>query len=556
MSADYDIDLGSGSFRISTGSAEAQAWFDRGLVWCYGFAHEEAIRCFRRAAGHDPDAAMAWWGVGYAAGPYYNKPWEKFDPVELATTLTTVRAAVRQALDRIGSASPVERALVEALARRYPSSEPAGDFDRWNDDYAGAMRVAHRSFPGDPDVCALYAEALMNRTPWALWDLETGEPAPGADTVEVIEALEAAIDAREAAGEADHPGLLHMYIHALEMSPHPERALRAADRLRELVPDAGHLRHMPTHIDVQCGYYQATVDSNASAVAADRKLFERDETPGVWHRLSFAHNYHFMLYGAMFLGQHRAAMEATAGMVAGIPESVLRVESPPMADWLEGFVAMQVHAPIRFGRWREIVAMPLPEDRALYCATTAMLHYAKGLAHAVLEDVPAAEAEREHFEAASARVPASRTVFNNTCVDILGIAARMLYGEVSYRTGDHETAFEHLRTAVQLSEDLPYDEPWGWMQPPRHALGALLLEQGRIEEAEAVYRADLGLDDTVPRACRHPENVWSLHGFHECLVRLGKQTEARLVVPRLALALARTDVPIESSCLCRRHCMR
>ena len=557
MSADhdYDFDLGTWSFRVSTPSAEAQRWFDRGLLWCYAFAHEEAVRCFRRAAEHDPGCAMAWWGIAYASGPYYNKPWDKFDPIDLATTLTTVRAATRQALDRIGNAEAVERALIEALARRCPLSDPACDFGRWNDDYADAMREVYRSFPGDPDVCALYAEALINRTPWALWNLETDEPASGADTLEAIEALERATNVREAAGEADHPGLLHMYIHALEMSPHPERALRAADRLRDLVPDAGHLRHMPTHIDIQCGYYQAVVEWNASAVAADRKLFERDEDPGVWHTLSFAHNYHFMLYGAMFLGQHRAAMEATTGMLAAIPESTLRVESPPMADWLEGFVAMQVHAPIRFGRWREIIAMPLPEDRTLYCATTAMLHYAKGLAHAVLEDVPAAREEQRRFEAAAARVPGTRTVFNNACVDILAIAAQMLHGEVSYRTGEHETAFEHLRTAVRLSEELPYDEPWGWMQPPRHVLGALLLEQGRVEEAEAVYRADLGLDGAVIRPCRHPENVWSLHGFHECLVRRGKQTEASLVAPRLALALARTDVPIESSCLCRRHCV-
>ena len=551
MSADYDYDLGTVSFRVSTQSPEAQRWFDRGLIWCYAFAHEEAVRCFRRAAEHDPGCAMAWWGVGYAAGPYYNKQWSKFDPADLERTLLAVRDAARQALDRIEGAAPIERALVEALARRYPSPEPGG-FDRWNDDYADAMRDVHRSFPDDPDVCALFAEALLNRTPWALWDLDTGEPAAGADTLEVIGVLERGIGALEAAREPDHPGLLHMYIHALEMCPNPERALRAADRLRALVPDAGHLRHMPTHIDIQCGYYQATVDWNATAVAVDRKLFERDEAPGVWHTLSFAHNYHFMLYGAMFVGQYRAAMEATAGIVEAIPESVLRVESPPMADWLEGFVAMQVHAPVRFGRWREIIAMPLPEDRALYCATTAMLHYAKGLAHAVLEDVPAAREEQARFEAAAARVPASRTVFNNRCVDILAIAAEMLQGEVSYRTGDHDTAFGHLRAAIRLSEDLPYDEPWGWMQPPRHALGALLLEQGRVEEAEAVYRADLGLDDDVPRACRHPENVWSLHGFHECLVRLGKRTEARLVAPRLALALARTDVPIESSCLCRR----
>ena len=553
MNTSYDFDLGTCCFRISTRSDEAQRWFDRGLVWCYAFAHEEAVRCFRRAAEHDPDCAMPWWGIGYAAGPYYNKPWDKFDPVDLVSTLRTVRSASREALERIGNAAPIERALVEALARRYPSSEPDGDFNRWNDGYADAMRAVHRSFPDDPDVCTLFAEALMNRTPWALWDLESGEPAEGADTLEAIEVLEAGMGARAAAGEPDHPGLLHMYIHALEMSPHPERALRTADRLRELVPDAGHLRHMPTHIDIQCGFYQAVVEWNASACAADRKLFESDENPGVWHTLSFAHNYHFMLYGAMFLGQHEAAMEATRGMVEAIPEATLRVESPPMADWLEGFVAMQVHAPIRFGRWREIIAMPLPEDRELYRTTTAMLHYAKGLAHAVLEDVTAARAEQERFVAAAERVPPSRTVFNNTCRDILAIAARMLEGEVCYRTGNHETAFEHLRSAVRLSEDLPYDEPWGWMQPPRHALGALLLEQGRVEEAEAVYRADLGLDEAVIRPCRHPENVWSLHGFHECLVRLEKRDEACLVAPRLALALARADVPIESSCLCRRR---
>jgi len=410
----------------------------------------------------------------------------------------------------------------------------------------------YRSFPADADVCALYAEALMNRTPWALWDLVTGEPAPGADTLEVIEALEGAIAALEAAGGPDHPGLLHLYIHALEMSPNPERALRAADRLRELVPDAGHLRHMPTHIDIQCGHYRATVDSNVRAVAADRKLSGFGEPPGVWHTVSYAHNYHFMLYGAMFLGQHRAAVQATQGLLEIVSESVLRVTSPPMADWLEGFVAMQVHAPIRFGRWREILAMSFPEDRDLYCVSTAMLHYARGLAHAVLEDIPAARREQARFEVAVARVPVSRTVFNNTCVDILAIAAEMLHGEIAYRTGDYDPAFAHLRAAVRRSEALPYDEPWGWMQPPRHALGALLLEQGRVEEAEAVYRADLGFDDTAIRACRHPENVWSLHGYHECLVRLEKRTETALVAPRLALALARTDVPIESSCLCRR----
>ena len=231
-----------------------------------------------------------------------------------------------------------------------------------------------------------------------------------------------------------------------------------------------------------------------------------------------------------------------------------------MADWLEGYVAMQVHAPIRFGKWHEILAMRCRRTARSTAPPPRLLHYARGLAHAVLEDVPAAEVERSRFEAAVDRVPATRVVFNNTCLDILAIAARMLHGEVSYRAGDHETAFEHLRAAVRLADALPYDEPWGWMQPPRHALGALLLEQGRVEEAEASYRADLGLGGDAPAVCRssgsdanvggnglgfgggdaplragrHPDNVWSLHGFHECLVRRGKQAEAALV-PRGSL---------------------
>ena len=184
---------------------------------------------------------------------------------------------------------------------------------------------------------------------------------------------------------------------------------------------------------------------------------------------------------------------------------------------------MKVHVLIRFGRWNDIIAMPLPPDPGLFCVTTSMIHYAKAVAHAARGNVTAAEEEARLFVAASARVPASRYVFNNTCLDILGVAAEMMRGEIEYRKGNFDVAFDHLRKSVELDDNLPYDEPWGWMQPARHALGALLLEQERVEEAEAVYRADLGLDGTLARACQHPENVWSLHGFHECLMRLGKQ---------------------------------
>jgi tetratricopeptide (TPR) repeat protein len=208
---------------------------------------------------------------------------------------------------------------------------------------------------------------------------------------------------------------------------------------------------------------------------------------------------------------------------------------------------------VRFGRWREIIAQELPKDRDLYCSTTAMMLYAKGVAHSVLGEIAEAERARAAFLRARARVPDTRRVHNNTVCDLLGIAEEMLNGELEYRRGNFDEGFAHLRRAVALDDALPYDEPWGWMQPARHALGALLLEQGRVEEAEAVYRADLGFDGTLSRACQHFENVWSLHGLHECLVRRGDTVEAPLIKSRLDLALARAEVPVRASCLCRRE---
>jgi tetratricopeptide (TPR) repeat protein len=270
-----------------------------------------------------------------------------------------------------------------------------------------------------------------------------------------------------------------------------------------------------------------------------------------FYTLYRSHDYHFAIYGAMFSGQSQVALEIADRLEASIPEELLRVESPPMADWLEGFLAMRVHALIRFGRWDDVLSLPLPTDRELYCVTTGMTHYAKGVALAATGHVPAAEAERERFRTAEARVPASRTLFNNTCQDVLAIAGAMLDGELEYRKGNVEEAFAHLRHSIELDDSLPYDEPWGWMQPTRHAYGALLLEQGRVEEAAAVYRADLGLDGTLPRALQHPGNVWSLHGYHECLTLLGRTDEARIVEQQLRLSSAVADVPITASCFCR-----
>ena len=548
---DSYYDLGTYSRPVTTSSREAQRWFDRGLRWCYGFNHEESIRCFAKAAEFDPGCAMAYWGIAYAAGCNYNKPWEAFREDELRQALARIQDAMGEALARLESASPVERAFINALVHRNPPQAVGPDvFRAWNDAYAAAMRGVYAAFPDDPDVGSLFAEALINRTPWKLWDLTSGRPADGASTVEAVEVLEKALRRGEDLGLEPHPGLLHMYIHTMEMSPHPERALRAGDALRDLVPDAGHLRHMPSHIDVLCGHYHDAVVANTNAIQADARYLER-EGPLNFYTLYRCHNYHFKLYAAMFLGQYRTADDAATQMIATISEELLRNESLPMADWLEGFVSMKLHVRVRFGKWEDIMAEPLPADPDLFCVTTAMLHYARGVACAATGRVRSAEAEQARLAQAVARVPPTRYIFNNKCTDILAIAIEMLNGELEYRKGNVEEAFTHLRRAVILDDTLPYDEPWGWMQPARHALGALLLEQGRAAEAEQVYRDDLGLNTTLSRAAQHPDNVWSLHGYVECLHRQHKHDEAVAMASRLDMAKALADVPITASCYCR-----
>ena len=540
-------DLGRHSRPVTTSSPQAQTWFDRGLVWTYGFNHDEAVYCFEQALRHDPDCAMAHWGVAYALGPNYNKPWEAFDEADLRSSVERAHAAVARAGELLPSATPAERALIGALRWRYAQDELPGEWQVWNEKYADAMGSVYRDFGDDLDVAALYADALMNLTPWQLWDLRTGEPAAGARTAEAREVLDRALEFPAA---REHPGVLHMFIHLMEMSPYPERARPAAEHLRGLVPDAGHLHHMPTHLDVLCGDYGRVVASNTDAIAADERYLARNGAMN-FYTMYRCHDYHFKIYGAMFLGQSEVALSTAARLADSIPDGLLRVESPPMADWLEGFLAMRVHVLIRFGRWQDILDLPMPADPALYCVTTAMLRYAKGVACAAQGRVAEAEVERELFRLAQAAVPATRMLFNNTCADILAIAGAMLDGELDYRKGNVEAAFACLRRAIEIDDGLPYDEPWGWMQPTRHAYGALLLEQGRVAEAETVYRADLGFDDTLPRACQHPGNVWSLHGFHECLVRLGQPGEAAIIEQQLKLTAALADVPIESSCFCR-----
>jgi len=538
-------DLGAYSRTITTTSPETQLWFDRGLIWTYGYHHEEAITCFEKALASDKNCAMAHWGIAYAIGPNYNKPWDAFEEDEKPECIRIAQQAVEQATKLSSGVTGWEKALIEAIDQRYPNDSSVPEFNQWNDSFANAMRSVYQIHYDDLDICSLFVEAIMNRTPWALWDLKTGLPTEGANTLEAITVLEHAFD--EIDGAWEHPGLLHMYIHLMEMSPHPERALRQGDALSSLVPDAGHLLHMPTHIDVLCGDYQNVVSRNHTAIVADAKAIELTGSDD-FYAVYRAHNYHFKIYGAMFLAQPSVALATADELIGVISEDFLT----EMADWFEGFIPMKQHVLIRFGRWKQIIEQSLPINQELYSVTTAMMRYARTVAFANTGELTKADSESALFYEALERVPESRMLFNNTCRDILGVAEQMMLGELAYHKGENQQAFNHLRRSVEIDDNLPYDEPWGWMQPTRHALGALLIEQKQFEEAEAVYRADLGLDSTLSRACQHPGNVWSLHGLHECLTERGELSESKQIQLQLDKAKARAEVEIKASCYCRQ----
>jgi len=551
--AHYPYDLGTHSFPV-TATPEAQPWFDRGLLWTYGFNHGEAVRCFERAAEIDPNCAMAQWGIAYATGPNYNQEWHHWDESGRQKTLSIAAAATEAAMSLRSGVTPEERALIEALPARYAQATLAEleVMNSWHDDFAAAMRAAQSAFPANREIRSVTVEAMMQRTPWAMWDLAQGTPAPGADTLECRVLLETAFATDPESWR--HPGLLHLYVHLMEMSGEPEAALRHSDILRTLVPDAGHLVHMPTHIDVLCGAYKDVVHWNQRGIEADLKFYAREGAFNVYTGYR-QHNYHFVAYGAMFLGQMDPALRALEGLAETTPEELLRIESPPMADFFESYLGFKPHVLVRFGQWQACLEQELPEDRALYATLTANILYAKGVALAALGQPVEAREVQAQFLSACASVPETRLLHTNFVRDILEVAKAMLEGEILYREGSYDAAFAELRRAVALEDGLNYDEPWGWMQPVRHALGALLLEQGRIDEAEAAFRADLGLGGEVNRACVHPDNIWALRGLHECLVARGEIIERGIIAQKLAIAEARADGPIKAACGCAQAAM-
>lgn len=547
----YDFDLGNWTRPVTTRSEDAQWWFDRGLNWTYAYNHEEAVACFHKAIEADPDCAMAWWGVAYAGGPFYNRPWIRYAAAEIETVLPACFQGIRKALAKVTHCSSAERSLIEALALRYQTADErdTATLTGWQFDYADAMRQASEAQPDDSDVAALYIEAAVTCTPRQLWNLSTGEMKPEARTAEVMPVMEHWMARLEGEGPV-HPGIAHMFIHAMEMSPTPERALKAADMLVGRAPDAGHLEHMAAHIYVLCGDYAQSVRQSERAVRADDRYlaYAGDRN---FYTTARCHDLHLFMFAAMFLGQYSKAMYA-ADRIGAMATPDLIADSPPfMASILDGYAAMRIHVLVRFGMWQELIGMPALEARELRPIGSAMHAYGRGVAHSALGNIDEARTAQQELREARDRIPLEAIFLSNTIHNMLAVADAMLQGELEYRRGSFDAAFTSLRLAVERDDNLNYTEPWAWMHPPRHALGALLAEQGRFGEAETVFRQDLGLVSGLPRCCQHPDNIWALQGLVECLEQREASDELTILKQRLALARQRADVVIESACFCR-----
>lgn len=551
---DRYFDLGEYVKQISTNSKTAQMWFDRGLNWCFCFNHEEGVKCFEEALSHDPDCAMAHWGIAYGSGPFYNLPWRHFSDEELMKYSKICFEHSQKAKSLIANITELEKDLITALCTRFTfnSLVPVEELDKSDNDYANAMREVYKKYPNDLDVMALFAESMMTRTPWRQWNIKEGKPADDSDVLESLTVLDKAIAQSDEQGTTQHPAILHLHIHATEMSPYPESSLRAADILGTLCPDGGHMNHMPGHTYVLCSKYEEAKIASEKAIIADRKYLKFAGANN-FYTTARCHDLHLMMYTCMFLGQFEPAFAAANEMCETLSKNVLEVQGrPQLVTTMEGYYSMAMHVLIRFGKWQQIIDIPMPDCPKLYAVSTPMHHYAKGISYATLGQFEEADNECHKFYNSLARIPEGRKFFNNLAIDILGVAEKMLLGEVEYHKGNYDVAYKNLRESVRRDDNLAYTEPWAWMHPPRHALGALLMEQGHHKEAESVYRTDLGLDEYLPRCQQHHNNVWALHGLVECLEKRGEVAELKDVRKILATALSKTDLPITSSCCCRK----
>jgi tetratricopeptide (TPR) repeat protein len=507
--------LGTYSHKV-TATAEAQRWFDQGLRLVYGFNHHEAERSFREATRLDPKCAMCFWGIAITQGSNYNSPTD-------AEREKRALAAVQEAQRLAAGATPAERALIQALARRHVANPPA-ERQALDRAYADAMREVARQFSDDLEAGTFFADAMMNLRPWNLWQPD-GSAHPG--TQELVQALE-----RVLAKNPDHPGALHLYIHAVEASTEPKRAEAAADRLRKLMPGAGHMVHMPSHIYWRVGRYADAESTNIDAVGADREYFKGAQPSELYRGLYYPHNIDFIWHAAGMQGRSTQTIRAAAQFAGSAPPEMI-AQMPDM----ETAPAAPIVALVRFGKWDEVLKYAEPRKDWLY--TRGVWHYARGLAFNAKGQAAEARRELGALDALLATVPDTRTLaFFFRTRNVLQLAANVLGGEIAAKAKDGATAERLLRAAVAEQDTHWFTEPPPWYFPVRQSLGAVLLELGRAVDAERVYRDDLR---------QNPENGWSLHGLAQSLRAQGKTAEATQVDERFKKAWSRADVTLTAS---------
>jgi tetratricopeptide (TPR) repeat protein len=472
---------------VSTKNAQAQAFFDQGLRLIYAFNHEEAKRSFQGAAELDPKLAMAYWGIAEAVGPNYNDPASE-------DRFAQARAAIEKAQTLAPDASESDKAYIDALAKRFPA-DPQSDLRAAAEEYRDAMREVVKRFPDDLDAATLFAEAGMNLHPWGLWRLD-GTPEEG--TEEIVSTLESVIRR-----EPNHLGAIHYYIHSVEASSSPERALAGANRLAQLAPAAGHIVHMPAHIYIRTGDYEAAVKTNQKAALADQAYIKSGAAEGLYTMMYYSHNLHFIAMAAAMNGNYLESRRGAQMLADNVGPHVK--EMPP----LEGFMTVPLAVEVRFHKWNEILKAPQP-DSAMQTATV-FWHFARGLALAGTGKLEEAEAEYKFVAEAEEKTPPD-VVFqmpvNNKTKDILKIAENVLGARISRAKNDMDATVTQLRAAVAIQDSLKYGEPPDWFYPVRESLGAVLLKIGDAAGAEETFRADLD---------RNPRNPRSLFGLEQAL---------------------------------------
>jgi tetratricopeptide (TPR) repeat protein len=489
--------LGDVHHSVSTKNRQAQQFFDQGLKLVYGFNHDEARRSFERAAGLDPKLAMAWWGVALTLGPNYNLP---VDPEREKAGYDAAQRAV--ALQ--DNASEPERAYINALSVRY-SNDPHVDLHALDVAYKDAMAKVAARYPDDLDAATLFAESMMNLNPWRLWGA-AGKPAEG--TEQIVWVLESVLKR-----DPNHLGANHYYIHAVEASPNPERALPSAARLEKLAPAAGHLVHMPAHIYARVGDHAASAHCNEVAAAADKKFLRETNAQGVYPLMYYSHNLHFLAYAACMRGDFSEARTAAARLVANVASSV---KAMPM---LEGFLPTPMMVLLAFERWNDILKLA-PPDR-LFRITNAVWHSARAVALANLGKPSDAEMEHKIFRDLAAKIPPD-TMYDelNKTGAVFKIHDHLLSAEIARSRGDQNAAIDSLTQAVAAEDALNYSEPPAWYPPLRPLLGRVLLATNRLNDAERVFRADLD---------RNPRDARALSGLRDCLHAQGRDYEAEQI---------------------------